>query len=280
MSPFLGKNIFVLALAFHVLLCQAYVATDNIARGISAISQLYKAKIDDMSICRHVHLSLRPTPRKSRLHLQDQTTRHDTDACSPKRDAALERQSTAFEPLKETATYGNFRSGISERVGSKDVEIRLPESFSPLERVALSAEGDLQRIISSYHNSAVTVRIKRCLEIEPGVFDREVDLSVMGHVFCTATSSLSARTPECAHLLREKSVGLGQLFRHLRVYPTFRLLDVGRTEVEDGEERDVEGLREREGDGGFWRVYELDCPGMINCRILERFSSNTFQFRA
>lgn len=131
---------------------------------------------------------------------------------------------------------------IMERVGFKDVEIRLPETFSPLERVALSAEGDLQRIISSYYNAAVSVSIKRCKEIEPGLFDREVDLSVMGRVFCTATSSLSPKTPECAHLLREKSVGLGQLFRYLRVYPTFRLLDVGR--MEGGEER-------REEEGGF-----------------------------
>jgi hypothetical protein len=159
-----------------------------------------------------------------------------------------------------------------ERVGFKDVEIRLPETFSPLERVALSAEGDLQRIISSYYNAAVTVSIKRCAEVEPGLFDREVDLSVLGRVFCTATSSLSPKTQECAHLLREKSVGLGQLFRYLRVYPTFRLLDVGR------EEGEGEGGRE-EGGGGFWRLYELDCPEVINCRILERFAGDTFHRR-
>jgi len=27
---------------------------------------------------------------------------------------------------------------------------------------------------------------------------------------------------------------------------------------------------------GFWRLYELDCPGVLNCRILERFRSDTF----
>ena len=36
---------------------------------------------------------------------------------------------------------------IMERTGAKDVEIRLPEIFTPLERIAISAEGDLQRIL-------------------------------------------------------------------------------------------------------------------------------------
>lgn len=39
------------------------------------------------------------------------------------------------------------REEIMERTGSKDVEIRLPEIFTPLERIAISAEGDLQRIV-------------------------------------------------------------------------------------------------------------------------------------
>lgn len=71
---------------------------------------------------------------------------------------------------------------VMERVGSKDVEIRLPDSFTPLERIAVSAEGDLQRIVAAYYNAAVTVAIGRCEEVEPGLFDREVDLAVHGKV--------------------------------------------------------------------------------------------------
>ena len=48
-------------------------------------------------------------------------------------------------------------------------------------------------------------------------------------VFCTATSSLAPRTAECARLLREQGLGLGQLFRHLKVHPDFKLLEVGKT---------------------------------------------------
>lgn len=102
------------------------------------------------------------------------------------------------------------------------------------------------------------VTIKRCVELESGLFDREVDLSVFGkvgrkirslgplrlhpplrtllfpraglcvQVFCTATSSLKPKTLDCAELLREKKLGLGQLFRYLGTYPSFRLLDAGK----------------------------------------------------
>jgi hypothetical protein len=74
-----------------------------------------------------------------------------------------------------------------ERVGSRDMEIRLPPSFTPLERIAVSAEGDLQRIVASYYNAAVAVAIRRCQEVEPGLFDREVDLSVLGGQVRTRT---------------------------------------------------------------------------------------------
>ena len=186
------------------------------------------------------------------------------DSATPAPVAAAATDPPAGSPLlvvTSPPTPPDDDERIVERVGFKDVEIRLPERFSPLERVALSAEGDLQRIISSFYNAPVAVTIKRCAEVTPEVFDREVDLSVLGRVFCTATSSLSPKTPECAHLLREQSVGLGQLFRYLRVYPTFRLLEVGRT---------------GRNDEGFWRLYELDCPEVINCRIRETFAPDTF----
>jgi len=217
----------------------------------------------------------RPARRSSHLYSAGRgITPPEADAAPSLLTTESEDTSNPRPPPKSSSPPfpAGIPAQIMERVGFKDVEIRLPETFSPLERVALSAEGDLQRIISSYYNAAVTVSIKRCAEVEPGLFDREVDLSVLGRVFCTATSSLSPKTQECAHFLREKSVGLGQLFRYLRVYPTFRLLDVGR------EEGEGEGGRE-EGVGGFWRLYELDCPEVINCRIFERFKGDTFHRR-
>lgn len=56
-----------------------------------------------------------------------------------------------------------------------------------------------------------------------------IDSLLCTQVFCTATSSLVPRTAECARLLQEQGLGLGQLFRHLKVHPDFTLLEVGKT---------------------------------------------------
>lgn len=44
------------------------------------------------------------------------------------------------------------------------------------------------RLRSSYYNSPVTVDIKYCREVEPSVYEREVEISVFGRVFCIAKS--------------------------------------------------------------------------------------------
>lgn len=41
---------------------------------------------------------------------------------------------------------------------------------------------------SSYYDSPVTVDITYCREVEPSVYEREVEISVFGRVFCIAKS--------------------------------------------------------------------------------------------
>lgn len=41
---------------------------------------------------------------------------------------------------------------------------------------------------SSYYNSPVTVDITYCREVDPSVYEREVEISVFGRVFCIAKS--------------------------------------------------------------------------------------------
>jgi len=109
----------------------------------------------------------------------------------------------------------------------------------PMDRVLLTANGNLQRIISSYYDAPVIVSVKRCTErisllespgegelvgtcshnqslsscSSPGIWDRSVDLQIFGKTFCTATSEITVNVPECADLVRGGKVGLGQLFR-------------------------------------------------------------------
>ena len=71
-----------------------------------------------------------------------------------------------------------------------------------------------------------------------------------------ATSSVTVTSPECERLLLDEKFALGQIFRHLRTYPEFTLLDVGA--------QVVAGKRE------LRRTYQLETEG-IKCKILEVF---------
>ena len=75
-------------------------------------------------------------------------------------------------------------------------------------------------------------------------------------ILCVATSSVVVTSPECERLLLDEKFALGQIFRHLRVYPEFSLLDVATSIVDDKRE-----LR---------RTYRLETEG-IACEILEVF---------
>jgi len=151
---------------------------------------------------------------------------------------------------------------------------------NPLDRMVLTANGNLQRLISSYYDSAVSVYVDSC---EPRsnydvlttgatmmdnsnsqqeraqppplrVWDRTVHLTVRNQRFCTATSVIQVRDALCVTLVESGKVGLGQLFRYLDLLPEFCLVDAGR--LENG--------------GGFWREYTLECAE-VSCLIHEEF---------
>lgn len=181
--------------------------------------------------------------------------------------------------------------GLVTRDGG-ELNARFPGgNFSPMERIALTANGNLQRIFSSYYDAPVRVHVDFCarrtvssvdgegrisllgvglggVDYSPlgknslegdAVWDRVVSIQVHDVTICRATSIISVKTPECIRLIDEGLVGLGQLFRHLNKLPTFSLLDAGRTEPDRSEFQ-----------GGMWRTYELDCEEM-RCLIHEEF---------
>ena len=154
----------------------------------------------------------------------------------------------------------------------------LPAKFSPLERLLLTANGNLQRLISSYYNAPVTVTIVRNNQIDAGLFDREVVLRVFGLEFCRATSKVVITEPELQEAVAGGKVGLGQLFRAFNILPTFELLDARRqggvTEkvVDGGGSAAVDGEQEK---GGVVRTYKLTGGG-VECTITEAFVPDVF----
>ncbi|CAN0122010.1 unnamed protein product [Scytosiphon promiscuus] len=177
----------------------------------------------------------------------------------------------------------------------------LLQHFDAMERVVLTANGNLQRVISSYYNSPVTVDITYCEEVEPAVYEREVEISIFGNVFCVAKSLVVLHSPVCAEAVKTGSVGIGQLFRSLDILPSFELLNAGhRTQVHSpasgstnssarnrtgghtdavgGDVGDAGGGGEGEGwrKGGLWRVYDLKSQH-VSCRIHEEFVPGLFE---
>lgn len=71
-------------------------------------------------------------------------------------------------------------------------------------------------------------------------------------------STVRITKPEFADLIQSGEVGIGQLFRHLRLLPDFVLLSAARS-----------------SDGTFTRQYRLDADG-ISCLIHETFPANLF----
>ncbi|KAJ3320619.1 hypothetical protein HDV06_005137 [Boothiomyces sp. JEL0866] len=135
----------------------------------------------------------------------------------------------------------------------------LSGDFSPLERICLTANGNLQRILSSYFNSKVSVEIVKN-EKSNGtnlVYGRVVNLICQGTTLCVAESTISISDGKIIELIESNTVGIGQLFRYLNLLPEFVLLDVGRTL------------------SGFWRVYLLKSPGIV-CEIKETFPDDLF----
>ncbi|KAG0028939.1 hypothetical protein BGZ81_004290 [Podila clonocystis] len=157
---------------------------------------------------------------------------------------------------------GHFGDIMSKR----DTTLTLPEGFSGFERMLLTANGNLQRLISAYFNMTVSVQILENAQVEltpdedPTVFarfQREVNLICNKKIVCNAKSQVLVKDQQVYDLVVNKGVGIGQIFRYLDRLPSFELHGLGRTEQT------------------FWREYSLRIPG-VDCRLLEVMPSALF----
>ncbi|KAF8923635.1 hypothetical protein BGZ52_009405, partial [Haplosporangium bisporale] len=148
----------------------------------------------------------------------------------------------------------------------RDTTLTLPDGFSGFERMLLTANGNLQRLISAYFNMTVSVQILENTQVEltadedPTVFarfQREVNLICNKKIVCNAKSQVLVKDEQVYDLVVNKGVGIGQIFRYLDRLPSFELHGLGRTEQT------------------FWREYSLRIPG-VDCRLLEVMPSALF----
>jgi hypothetical protein len=177
----------------------------------------------------------------------------------------------------------------------------------PLDRMALTANGNLQRLVSSYYDAPVSVVVDSCvlrndetndsgkngavtsitttsatssstssstsllLSNSQTTWDRTVHLTVFGQTFCTAKSVITVHDALCQQLVQSGQVGLGQLFRYLDLLPEFTLSGAGIIDENDAASGVGDG-------GGFWRDYTLSCAE-LTCEIHEDFRPGLWELK-
>ncbi|KAL1744216.1 hypothetical protein HDZ31DRAFT_64265 [Schizophyllum fasciatum] len=163
------------------------------------------------------------------------------------------------------------------------VNFAWPPEVTGLERIALSAHGDLQRILSAFFARPINIATvyshtyteeaegKRSLSLpaddriaatsssSPIYQARQVELRCSDKVVCTATSTITLRSPKAAHLFLVDKFAIGQMFNKLGKPADAELLEVGFDTTEDGTQN-------------LWRKYLLHVDELA-CEILEVFPS-------
>ena len=178
------------------------------------------------------------------------------------------------------------------------------DEFTPLQRVILSANGNLQRLVSSYHDSPVTVHTVYSRGIGAGRYERQVDLCIFGTAFARATSTVSLDREDCVRAIEDEGVAIGQLFRRFNILPEYELeaagfrlhgscssaatpLDVHAHDQSSASPAAADGVsalvagRDPEGlfapaDRQFWRRYTLSGEGIV-CHIHEDIRCDVFE---
>jgi len=95
----------------------------------------------------------------------------------------------------------------------------------PLERIIATANGNLQRIVSSWSNQKVSVIVKQNIK-DQSRYRRSVDLSCGGKVFAHADSVVTLSDAAIVEAVESGRVGLGQVFRQFDLLPAFELQSV------------------------------------------------------
>ena len=128
------------------------------------------------------------------------------------------------------------------------------EQTTAFERLLVTANGNLQRIVSSWFQRPVIVKVLRnSKHASKSEWSRTVCLVCGGCGFCTADSTVILSQRELVEAVETSKIGLGQLFRHFNLLPTFELISARKT------------------DSYLTRKYTLAAAGIF-CNIEETFN--------
>ena len=172
----------------------------------------------------------------------------------PPQDAGLAASSSRGGSLGDlpSAAKGSFGDIMSPTVTGME----LPDGFTPAQRLLLTANGNVERVVSSFYAEPVTTYVishhKRAGAATGAVYDRQVAMLTRGRQFMLAKTTVFVTDAAWQRAAEDERVPVGALFRHMREMPAFALHSTGS------------------GPGYFWRVYSLRASGMT-CEINETF---------
>ncbi|KAG6847777.1 hypothetical protein H0H93_006047 [Arthromyces matolae] len=225
----------------------------------------------------------------------------------------LSRATTAPAPAPEAAQIPSSPSKDEKRVApiytyspkTTSINFPWPKELTGLERIALSAKGDLQRVLSAFfarpitiatiysntyyhpkiHEPSVPLVLPNTAAIDaasresPIVQKRQVHLQCSSKVVCVATSTVRITSPTVANLFLVEKYAIGQMFSRMDKVPEFELLSVGLGPVTDDAPNPASPLRpsrvrsektSSDEDEQLWRKYRLFVED-FECDILEVF---------
>ncbi|KAL4266065.1 Poxc laccase transcription factor [Pleurotus pulmonarius] len=170
-----------------------------------------------------------------------------------------------------------------------------PAEVTGLERIVLSAQGDLQRILSAFFARPISVetifaqtytqkslddpRVPLSEPSDEVLFNvspsspisqtRQVHLQCANSTVCTATSTVRISSPQHAHLFLVEKYAIGQMFRKLGTIPQFELVEVGlgSPDIAFPESKSTDASTTVQP---LWRRYRLSIPD-FECEIVEVF---------
>ncbi|KAG6856435.1 hypothetical protein H0H87_004400 [Tephrocybe sp. NHM501043] len=178
-----------------------------------------------------------------------------------------------------------------------------PREVTGLERIALSAKGDLQRVLSAFFAQPITIAtvysntfhhptidepsipltlpnpsaIANASIETPIIQTRQVHLQCSSKNVCTATSTVRITSPAVAQLFLVEKYAIGQMFVRMGKVPEFELVSVGIGPVTDAEPTTpttptspYPSEKYRAADEQLWRKYRLFVED-FECDILEVF---------
>jgi hypothetical protein len=82
-------------------------------------------------------------------------------------------------------------------MGGCETKVYVGGSFTPMERIVITANGNLQRIMSAHYGAPVSVTVKKCDKIGTMLYDRQVDIMVGQKIFCEVVGSIEIYDPKC-----------------------------------------------------------------------------------